>query len=282
MRRLVPCAAALPLLWGATAGYEEALRLYNRTDYTGSMGLLQQMPEKDAQTWALMGKNLFMMGEFKRAGESFETALTSDPGNSMHALWLGKSLGRRAESANPLLAPSLASKARRWFERAVELNPRNLEAMSDLLEYYLEAPGFLGGGMDKARALAARIKEVDPAEGANAEARVALKRKEFPAAEEHLRRAIALAPQQVARILDLASFLAKQGRFDESEETYRQAARINPQHPRLLFERAESYIRARRNLAAARELLGQYLRAPLTPDDPPRRAAEKLLKEAGG
>jgi tetratricopeptide (TPR) repeat protein len=270
----------LPFLWGATPGYEEALRLYNRTDYEGSLSLLQRIPDKDAQTWGLIGRNLFKLGEYKRAGEAFEKALAADPSNSMYALWLGKSLGRRAESANPLMAPSLASKARRWFERAVELDPRNLEALSDLLEYYLEAPGFLGGGLDKARAVAARMKEIDPAEGANAEARVALKRKEASTAEAHLRRAMELAPRQVTRVLDLATFLARHGRFEESEQLYQQAAKLDPKHPRLLFERAEAYIRAGRNLATARELLEQYLRAPLTPDDPPRQAAEKLLKEA--
>lgn len=281
-RCLVLCAAILPLLGGATPGFEEALRLYNRTDYESSLDVLQRLPDKDARTWDLIGRNRFKLGDYKRAGEAFEKALAADPANSTYALWLGRSLGRRAESANPLLAPSLASKARRWFERAVELDPHNLEALSDLLEYYLEAPGVLGGGLEKARAVAARIKEVDPAEGANAEARVAMKRKEFSTAEAHLRRAIALAPRQVTRVLDLAAFLAKQGRFEESEQWYVQAARLDPKHPRLLFERAEAYIRAGRNLATARELLEQYLRAPLTPDDPPRQAAEKLLKEATG
>ncbi len=281
-RSLVLSAAILPLLGGATPGFEEALRLYKRTDYEGSLDVLQRLPEKDARAWDLIGRNRFQLGEYKRAAEAFEKALAADPSNSTYALWLGRSLGRRAESANPLLAPSLASKARRWFERAVELDPRNLEALSDLLEYYLEAPGFLGGGLDKARAVVARIKEADPAEGANAEARVAMKRKEFSTAEAHLRRAIALGPRQVTRVLDLATFLAKQGRFEESEQWYQQAALLDPGHPRLLFERAEAYIRAGRNLAMARELLERYLRAPLTPDDPPRQAAEKLLKEATG
>ena len=52
------------------------------------------------------------------------------------------------------MAPGHASKAHRYFEKAVELDPKNLEAMNDLFEYYLEAPGFLGGGFDKAQALA--------------------------------------------------------------------------------------------------------------------------------
>ena len=44
-----------------------------------------------------------------------------------------------------------------------------------------------------------------------------------------------------------------------------------------MFARADTYIRANRNLDTARELLKKYLTAHLTPDDPPRSQAEKLL-----
>jgi hypothetical protein len=40
------------------------------------------------------------------------------------------------------------------------------------------------------------------------------------------------------------------------------------------------YIQSGRNLGAARELLKRYLAASLTPDDPPRKEAEQLLKTA--
>src|SRR6516225_6891658 len=102
-----------------------------------------------------------MMGEYKKATDALEKAVAAEPSNSDYALWLGRAYGRRAEMSNPFSAVGQASKARLYFERAVELDPRNLEALNDLLEYYLEAPGFRGGGTDKARATAARIGQVD-------------------------------------------------------------------------------------------------------------------------
>jgi hypothetical protein len=47
----------------------------------------------------------------------------------------------------------------------------------------------------------------------------------------------------------------------------------------VLFERAKAYIRAQRNLGAARELLVRYLNSTLSPEDPPRSQAEQLLKQ---
>ena len=58
------------------------------------------------------------------------------------------------------------------------------------------------------------------------------------------------------------------------------AERTAPNQPKVLFERADTYIRGRRNLEAARELLKRYLAAELNPDDPPRHEAEKLLRQA--
>ena len=87
---------------------------------------------------------------------------------------------------------------------------------------------------------------------------------------------------RLLRIVDLAKFLANQGRYDESDAIFASADRINPNAPKLLFERASAYIHSRRKLDTARELLKRYMAANLTPDDPPRAQAQKLLEEAGG
>jgi tetratricopeptide (TPR) repeat protein len=221
-----------------------------------------------------------MQGQYKRASEALEKALHQDPENSVAALWLGRAYGRRAETSSPFTAPGHASKARQYFERSVELNSRNLEAMSDLLEYYLEAPGFLGGGLDKAESLAGQVAEVDAAEGHWAQARIAEKRKQFRSAEEQLRRAIDASPERIGRFIDLARFLAKQGRFLEADQNIARAEKIAPNSPKLIYAKADLYVKDSRNLEVAKHLLKRYMNMPLSPEDPPRSDAAKLLKQA--
>jgi tetratricopeptide (TPR) repeat protein len=269
-------------LWGAAPSFEQAAKLYRHTDYEASLKLLAELPEKDAAVFDLIGRNYFMLGEFKKATESYEKAVAADPSSSEYEHWLGRAYGRRAETSSPFTAPGLASKARQHFEKAVALNPRNQEAVSDLFEYYLEAPGFLGGGLDKAARLSEKMTHLDPAEGFWAQARIAERRKDFTAAEDRLRRAMEAAPKQVGRVIDLAKFLSKQGRVEESEQTFLAAERIDPNSPKLMYQRAETYIKAGRNIDTARDLLKRYLSATLSPDDPSRRQAEKLLKQVGG
>jgi Flp pilus assembly protein TadD len=181
-----------------------------------------------------------------------------------------------------ITAPGYASKARQHFEKAAQLNPSNLEAQSDLFEYYLEAPGFLGGGQDKAANTAAQIARINPAEGHWAEAKLAEKRKEFSKAEQQLRRAIEIAPHQIGRFIDLAKLLVKQGRIQEADQSIARAEQIAPNSAKLMFAKADLYIRTKRNLDAARELLKRYMGMTLTPEDPPRSQAEKMLKQLVG
>ena len=266
------------VLAGAAAPVERALALYNRTDYEAALRLLDSIQPKDATAYLLMGQCSYMRGDPKKASDYFQKSVELAPTDISH-LWLGRAYGRRAETSSFVTAPGYASKARQHFERAVELNPRNLEAIEDLFEYYLEAPGFLGGGLDKAARLTQRIGEVNPAEYHWAQARLAEKQKEYRTAEQQLRRAVDVAPRQMGRIVDLAKFLSKSGRYQESEEAFQQAAQIDPNAPKLLFARASAYIEAGRNLTVARQLLELYLTANLTPDDPPRKEAERLLSK---
>lgn len=282
MSRLVLIFAAVGGLLAFGQDLKKARDRYEHTDYSGSLKVLQAVTAPDAETYCLIGKNYLMLGEYKQATDNFQKAAALDPKNSDYALWLGRAWGRRAETASPFTAPIAASKARQYFELAVKLDPHNKEATGDLFDYYLNAPGFLGGGLDKAAALAREIGKNDAAEGHFAAAQLADRRKEYETAEEQLRRAVELAPRQVGRILDLARYLAKQGHIQESEATFAQAEKLEPNSPKVLYTRAKTYVETKRNLDQARILLRKYLQSNLTPEDAPREEARKLLQKASG
>jgi tetratricopeptide (TPR) repeat protein len=157
----------------------------------------------------------------QKAANFFQEAVAADPGDSDRYLWLGRAFGRRAEHASPFTAPGYASKARQNFEKAVELNPRNLEAR-----------GFLGGGIDKAALLAKKIAQLDPAEAHYAQYKLAEKKRDLAQAEQELRRAAAIAPNEPGRAIDLARFLARLGRYPESEQQFRSAEQLLKQASR--------------------------------------------------
>lgn len=272
----------LSVVCSYAADLEQARKLYERTEYDASLRLLQTIPQKDGAAYYLAGQNYFMTGDYKQAAEALEKAVACEPRNSDYVLWLGRTYGRKAEMANPFSALAQATKARRYFEKAVELDPRNIEALNDLLEFYMEAPSLVGGGTEKAKATVERIGQVDAAEGQWAQSHLDEKRKQWASAEEHLRRAVDLAPHQAWRLVDLAKFLARQGRYQEAEQNFARAAQLAPEAPKLLYARADAYVRSHRNLEVAKSLLERYLKSDITPEDPPKAEARKLLRQIEG
>ena len=252
-------------------GVPRARQLYEKTRYEDALALLSGMATENGAVYSLMGECHYMLGDFGKASEALERAVRLEPNNSEYHLWLGRAYGRRAETSTFFTAPGLASKARDHFERAFALNNSNLEATGDLFEYYLEAPSFLGGGVPKAAALAEKTKNLDLAEYHYRLGRIADSKKEYKDAEEQFRRAMDLAPRQVGRVVDLANYLSRQGKYQESEAVFSLAEDIDPNNPKVMFERAKAYIQSKRN---------RYLNSPLSPNDPSRREAEQLLKQA--
>jgi tetratricopeptide (TPR) repeat protein len=269
-------------VFAAPGPYDQARELFGRTDYPGVIHLLQNSAN-DARSIELLGRAYLMETDYKRAVEVFEKGVALDPNSSMMQTWLGRAYGRRAETSSMFSALNSAGKARAALERAVQIDPRNGEALDDLFSYYLDAPGFAGGGMEKARKLVPLIATIDPAQGRFSESRLAEREKEFTAAEKHLRDALAMNPRNPGRFIDLATFLARRGRFDESEKIFEQAMRVAPNAPRVLYAHAEALIHAHRSPELARDLLHRYLSsANLTPEDPSRAEATRLLRQAEG
>lgn len=255
---LVSVALGLAPLWAATAERPEAAALLEE------------------------GKRHYAKENYKRAGEVFEQAVKLAPDASEYHLWLGLAYGRRAQTTSKwrlFAALSLAGKTRERFERAVELDNANRQALLSLFEFYLEAPGMIGGGIEKAERLAGRIEKLYPADGARCWAAIYEKRGEFERAEEKLRLARKLEAGEVGHLLSLASFLARRERYEESDKLYAEAFRLAPESPEVWFSRAKALVRSGRNPADARQLLGRYIKADLSADATPRSEARELLKE---
>ncbi len=280
LRRLI-AVAVLAITAAAFAAGNDLRRAeeeYHRTDYKSAIGTLLSVSPKDGAVFALTGKAYYMDGQYENAASCLEKAVVEDPLNSSYYDWLGKAYGRRAEESSFLTALRYANKTRAAFEKGAVLDPSNLEALGDLFEYYLEAPGVVGGGLDKAERVATRIGQLSEAEYHYDRARIAEKRKRIQVAEEELRKAMQAAPGDIGRIIDLAGFLAQRGRYAESDELFRSAIQLEPDSPKLMFARAAAHIQSGRDLEEARMLLRRYSESRITPDDPPRSEVERLLK----
>lgn len=263
--------------WAASPEFEQAARLYRQTQYQQALDTLKSVRPADAETLLLTGQALYGLRKYAEATETLERAARLAPHSADIQHWLGRAWGRRAETSAVWNQLRYAVRAREAFERALRIDPNHRGTLEDLFEYYFEAPGIVGGGLDKAAQLVPRMTATDPAWGARAQARIDEKRNDFASAEGQLRRATELAPDQAAPWLDLARFLSRRGRHEESDAAFARAAALAPSDPVVWFGQAKALVEANRQPEQARQLLQRYLAASLTPEHPPREEARELL-----
>lgn len=230
------------------------------------------------------GCELYMAEEYREAQELFEQAVSQDPENSEYQLWLGLAIGRRAEQMSGLRrlgAMSLAKHVKRRFERAVELDGSNLEALEALQGFHFQAPRIIGGSMAAAGNIADQIEAVDNARGAAAWAAFHEEAGDFEKAGRHFERARQLGPDDTGHLLAHAAFLARRGMNAESDELFEVAFARDPENPDVWLEAAKAWVGAKRKseYARAKELLERYLASPdREPDSDPPSQVRKLLK----
>jgi tetratricopeptide (TPR) repeat protein len=217
----------------------------------------------DAESHNLLCRASFILEEWDRGIPDCERARNLDPEKSLYELWLGRIYGEKASRTGFLSAAGMAKKVRVAFERAVELDPQSWEARTDLAEFYLEAPGIVGGGKEKARQQADAIMPLNPAMSHWIAARIAEKNKDSATAELEYRAAIAVSHSAVREWVDLAIFLRHAGRIDEMEQALRHLESGPVDRPESLMDGASLLLRTGRDPSLAVSLLRRYLSSPV-------------------
>ena len=206
--------------------------------------------------------------------------MSLDPENAQYHLWLGRIYGEKADHAGFWSAAGMAKKVRGEFETAVRLNPNSAEARTDLAEFYLEAPGIVGGGRDKAEAQAQKLATMDPVKAGWVKGRLAEKKKDLVSAENEYRAAIEASHGAALAWLNLAFFYRHNGRLDAMEDAIRHASSAPMDQPEVLMESAEMLLRSKRDLPQAIQLLRRYLSSTPTAEAAPAFKAHYLLGTA--
>jgi len=238
----------------------------------------------DAEANNLLCRAYFMLEEWDHGISACERAVNLAPQNSLYHLWLGRVYGEKADRAGFMSAAGLAKKVRSEFERAVELDPKSWQARADLAEFYLEAPGIVGGGKDKARAQADVLASLNPAMAHYMNGRIAEKNKDIATAERKYRAAIEASHGGAHAWLNLALFYRHQNRLDEMEQGLRTMESRPLDRPESLMDGGSIALRTGRNYALGIELVRKYLSGPTVEEGPAFKAhyiLGQLLEKQG-
>ena len=293
LRASLPSATlAALLLTGAVAmaepqsvrsGLEEATAALQAGQADKALSILGALPANEAgtaQAHNVRCRVYYAVELFSQAQNECQQAVNLAPQDSMYRLWLGRSIGEVADHASFVNAYGLAKRARAEFEQAVQLDPRNAEALADLGEFYSAAPGVVGGGTDKAGKVAEKLDRVDPARAHELRSGIAQENHDYGTAERELRAAISSSQHPAFQWMSLASFFRRQKRYDEMESAVQSgfaSAQRDHRAGVALFNGASVLMKSNRNYPLAEKLLQAYLANPNGTEEAPAFIAHVWL-----
>ena len=277
-RRLLVLLVCFAAFSRADVNPRELLQQGKADEARRALGAAIQRNPKDAQAYHLLCRLDYQLEQWDKALKMAEKAVALDPGNSFYHQWLGRAAGRKAENSNPFTAFLLARRVRVEFERAVALDGDNLSARTDLAEYYLEAPGFLGGDKAKSRRQADIVARRDPALASYIRAQVE-EAQGRPHAEEEYKNAIKESGNGARYWIELAYYYRRAGRTKEMEEAIVRSLTASHKTNLPEYDAAYLLLRTDRNLKGATQMLRRYLASDNLSEDGPAFHAHFMLGE---
>lgn len=272
---LLPAVFLASLLGNSFAAAPSAKDLLASGNVDQVIPLLQkevsQFPN-DAERHNLLCRAYFMAEDWDRGIAECERARNLAPQKSLYSMWLGRIYGEKADRVGFLSAAGLAKKVRSSFERAVELDPNSWEARTDLAEFYLEAPGIVGGGKDKAREQAKALLPLNPGMAHWVLARIAEKDKNTAEAEREYRAGIAETHGGARAWLDFAIFLRHANRFEELEQALEKVETAPVDRAESLMDGASLLLYAGRYFPLGVRLVHRYFSVGTVEEGPAFKA----------
>ncbi len=137
-----------------------------------------------------------------------EEAVALDGNVARYHRQVAEVMGVMAQHSNAVQQLFQARRFRKELDTTLRLDPRDVQALRDLMEFYLLAPGVLGGDPHKAETTAQRILAIDEAEGYLARARIAAFEHRVDDEGALLRKAANARPGSYRALVAVAQFYA--------------------------------------------------------------------------
>ena len=242
------------------------------TAVTGLRGYLSANPN-DAHAHLLLCRAFYAEDLADTALDECEAAVNGSggrglSGNSEAQDWLGRACGQKAQNAGPISGYKLARRVQAAFERAVEIDPKNGDAVNDLADYYVNAPVLIGGGTDKAEALAQRELTLAPQSAHRTQALAAEANKDYARAEYEFRAAVLVAGRPDAWA-DLGHYYARRKQFDLSVDALRRCIAADTAMDAAVVDAASILMMMDREQEMAEKMLRGYLAGDAKSDAAP-------------
>lgn len=201
--------------------------------------------------------------------EAHEKALEwqeAKPENAEAAFWVGGTAGQLAMSSGMFSAMGYAKTSRKALESAVALDPENLRAQYMLMQFYVMAPGMMGGDKDEARKIAERIGQESPVEGLRAKGQLLASDKDMDGWLRENRAALSLEPAHPDALGGAVGYLLSKSDFAAAKALLDAAKAADATHPVVRYQFVKWAAMSGQELEPALAEVDSLIALPVYPD----------------
>lgn len=175
------------------SNYDKAVKLFEEEKYLQAkpyfMSVLKEEPE-NLKVMEYLGDVSSHLNDWDRSIIYYEKLKKLKPNEANYHYKYGGALGMKAKEGGKWVAIRLIGDMKSSFEKALQLNPKHIEARWAMIEYYLQLPAFVGGSEKKAQVYANELMKLSPVDGYLSKAHIDEYFKRYASAEKNYKFAI--------------------------------------------------------------------------------------------
>lgn len=245
----------------AQSKIETAKKLFDERKFAEASKILTPIKSESpdyAAAQFYLGRIAFEAKKYDDAEDFFENAVEKNDKVAEYHSWLGNTYGVIAQDANVIKQGMLAPKMKKEWEKAIALDPKDLDSRTSLIQFYLQAPGFMGGSVDKAKEMANQIIKIKPAEGHRQLGNIYFYEKNYSEAENQYKEMVKV---DAAYSFWLNAYYLDKKKYDQAFMFFEDVLKKSPDDMMAIYQIGKISAISGQKLERGEECLKKYLTA---------------------
>lgn len=195
MKQILLALFLFPIVVFSQVNLEKAQQLFEEGKFEQAKPMLETLLKKNPSNIKIME----CLGDIAGRSKAWDEALVyygklkkAKPSEANFYFKYGGVLGMKALEVNKFKALGMIDEVRTNFEKAIQLNPKHIEARWALIELNLQLPGILGGSEKKAIQYSDELLQISAVDGYLSRGHIDEYFKRYTKAEQHYKKAIAV------------------------------------------------------------------------------------------
>jgi tetratricopeptide (TPR) repeat protein len=200
MKQLVFFSLLFPLLIFSQSDFDKGEKLFREEKFEQAQVLLEHVLVTQPSNL----KAIEYLGDIAGHNKSWDKAIVYyrklkqlKPSEANYYFKYGGVLGMKAKESNKFKAFGMIGEVKESFEKAIELNPKHIEARWALVMIYIQLPGIVGGSETKAIKYSNELLKISPVDGYLSKGQIEEHFKRYILAEQQYKKAIAAGSTKV-------------------------------------------------------------------------------------